>query len=255
MTDCAIYYFSGTGNSRAVALELASRLQCQAHDMTRGRPLDNEAPETLIYVFPVYGWRMPEVVRRFVVATAALHRCVMVATCGDDIGTTARSWRQLVALAGGTPEGAYSVAMPNTYVFLPGFDVDAPEVAHRKVKQMPDRVRYIAGAICRHADADDVVEGSYAWFKSNVLGWFFHHFMMSPSGFVVDPALCDRCRACVRVCPMKNISEGVDHLPRWGVNCSFCTGCYHVCPRHAISHGSFSGKKGQSLFAHYDKKS
>lgn len=252
--ELAIVYFSGTGNSRAVAEELGRQLGC-----VPGRILDNcvgrsSEALTIVVVFPVYGWRIPPVVAEYIASQSRGRRCVMVATCGDDIGLVARDWRRLVLAGGGVPMGAYSVAMPNTYVFLPGFDVDSDDVALRKIALMPQRVSEIADSIRVSSDADDVTPGRFAWLKSRVLGWFFYRFLMNPSDFKADKSKCDGCGACRRECPMQNITADTHGRPFWGDNCAFCTACYHVCPHHAIANGRFCSAKGQSRFARYAKK-
>ena len=61
----------------------------------------------------------------------------MVATCGDDTGLTAREWTALMCEKGLTADAQFSVQMPNTYVLLPGFDVDSPTLEAEKFGAMP----------------------------------------------------------------------------------------------------------------------
>ena len=95
-----IYWFSGTGNSRWVAEELAKRLgdrlmdiaDCIVqgdfrHVLSRG--------ESIGWVFPTYSWGPPPVVLDFISRwhidgyEKGLTYCYMVTTCGDDVGLTA----------------------------------------------------------------------------------------------------------------------------------------------------------------------
>ena len=133
-----ILCFTGTGNSRLVALELQ-------------RHIGGE----VVMVCPVYSWGLPPVVNRFIRrskikgAHEAPH--FLVCTCGDDVGRADDRWRKLVGRRGWSPRGAFSVTMPNTYVCMSGFDTDTPEVADAKVAAMP---------IC-HTALDELVEWLY----------------------------------------------------------------------------------------------
>lgn len=242
-----IVCFSGTGNSRKVAKELAVSLHDSIVEINSDSLSRLAAGELLaltggrvIWVFPVYAWGLPDVVEEFmanvgfdVEATAVDHW--MVCTCGDDIGHTARLWRRVCARRGWPAKGAFSVAMPNRYVFLPGFNFDKPEVAQAKLEAMPRRVESIARVIAAgFRSADDVVEGSMPALKSGLLRSVFNRCLVSPKGFKVDSSKCNGCSTCANVCPLRNIRMA-DGVPHWSANCTFCTACYFFCPQKAIS--------------------
>ncbi|MDE5668742.1 MAG: flavodoxin domain-containing protein, partial [Duncaniella sp.] len=57
-----IIYFSGTGNSRAVATELGRLTDEEVKAMTpsmRGGDIEMTDSQRLIWVFPVYSWGVP----------------------------------------------------------------------------------------------------------------------------------------------------------------------------------------------------
>ena len=251
-----IICFSGTGNTRLCADLLSKALGDQVHHL-RARDLRDPAsfktsdlprdtkdmPESardkvsdnkrVIWMFPVYSWGMPPVFERFMneaqlnFSRDTLH--YMVCTCGDDIGLTAKLWRKTMGKRGWQTAAAFSVQMPNTYVFMKGFDVDKPEVAQAKLNAAPTRVRHIAAAIDNHSRAvaealdnlghtnetvdagmipvmpDDVVTGGFAWIKSHIIRPWFMRFAMSPKPFHATDA-CTGCGLCARSCPMANIT-------------------------------------------------
>ncbi len=178
-----IFFFSGTGNSRYLAQQLGKRLGDEVREMTFfNRPWGEVVQDSrVIWVFPVHSWGMPKFVLDFInavkVEPGAKH--FMVCSCGDDIGLTHVQWRALMKSRGWTPVAAYSVIMPNTYVLLPGFNVDAPEVAERKLKAAASRILDIATRIHLNWEGDDVKPGFMPSLKSRVFYPFFEKFMQS----------------------------------------------------------------------------
>lgn len=249
-----IIVFSGTGNSMAVARELRSRLGGEIVTLEgdllaapSGHTLEVPEGEPLVWVFPVYSWGLPPVVAEFIrrskIKGAHGIDHFMVCTCGDDIGYADNAWRKLIGRRGWNPRGAFSVRMPNTYVLMKGFDVDAPDVAADKMTAMPARVEAVAGAIRRGFAESDVVRGGTAWLKSSVVYPFFKRFCMSPLPFRCTGD-CTGCGVCAARCPMENISMAGGH-PQWGRSCALCLRCYHVCPSHAVAYGKETDGKGQ----------
>lgn len=257
-----IVCFTGTGNSRAVALRLAERLgdglymiegeAASAPSAVAPLGLRPEDKGRVIWVFPVYSWGVPPVVARFILDVRvsegfarAEHR--MVCTCGDDAGMTDRVFRRLVGSRGWecAPE-AFSVIMPNTYTLMKGFDVDSPEVRKAKLDAMPAAVERIAGMIEGREEMRPMfVRGGFARLKTGIVYPWFKRFAMSPKPFRSTGA-CTVCGACARKCPLGNITMTADG-PQWGANCALCLRCYHVCPRHAVAYGKATDGKGQYL--------
>ncbi|MDE6485151.1 MAG: EFR1 family ferrodoxin [Duncaniella sp.] len=245
-----IVYFSGTGNSRAVAKTLAGLLDEKVSFIFPAPDLSGE--ERVIWVTPVYSWGLPPVmvdaIRSAVCKKGSRH--FLVATHGDDLGNTHRQWRRIISEKGLDPVAAYSVTMPNTYVSLPFFDVDSPEVEKAKLEAMPRRVDEIALMIRGEKRCDDVVRGAFPGFKSSVIYPVFIRKALSAKPFRVNDR-CTSCHKCERECPMQNITF-TDGRPVWHDNCAGCLGCYHICPVHAIDRGSATRHKGQYYYpAHH----
>ncbi len=247
-----ILYFSGTGNSRHVALELASLTSDTAFCSTH-LPSSNDATEVLGLVFPVYAWGIPQVYKTTLknYLVSCQHRpayVYMVCTCGDDIGLTDKELGNLLEEFGLHLAAAFSLQMPNTYVCLPFFDVDTPAVVKKKLETAAARIPHIAEIINRRAEtAPDVTPGAFPWLKSRLLRPTFQKFLMSPRRFSTDKN-CTNCGKCTRVCPLRNIKSDCQSPPVWGENCAHCLACYHSCHRHAINYGTFTRTKGQYLY-------
>lgn len=250
-----IICFSGTGNTALAARALASHFSNERVLMLSAEQLLNPSATILetddsriVWAFPTYAWGIPPVVERFIdcvnLKCSASVKHYMLTTCGDDMGYTDRQWRKKMTKRGFSPKGAYAVRMPNTYVFLPGFDVDSKDLATQKLKDAPARIAAIAQSI-KEGGSDLLIPGALPWLKSAIIRPFFNKFLMIPKKFGFNQG-CTTCGACSRVCPMQNITitpEG----PSWLNNCAFCLRCYHSCPRHAITYGKSTNGKGTYL--------
>ena len=270
-----IFYFSGTGNSLAVARELAKRLNEPLVEMASSHTappyVSPDAPAGVVgFVFPVYAWGMPHVVEDFLKhylwlfmpktqthapaaspsqsarqnalpsaaetpkPTAARSQTLfhgkpyvfLALTCGDDTGKTPVSFKNTLKERYGLHVDAFwSIQMPNTYISIPGFDVD------------------------KESGVFDVKVGKFPNIKSHILRPLFNAFLSSPKRFHADASVCTGCKRCVKSCPLANISlqkhTNAPATPQWGANCTMCLACYHSCPHHAISWGAFTKGKGQ----------
>ncbi len=254
-----IVCFSGTGNSRHIADMLHQQLGDVIIRLAPGQMLRPErvtltvTDQRVIWVGPVHGWGLPsrvvKVINKCNFANAEHAKHYLVLTCGDDIGYTDRQWRRLMHSRGFETVGAYSVQMPNSYTFLPGFDVDPQPVVQAKLDACVATTQKIAQGILDCKPVADVVRGSYPWFKSAVLYPLFQTFICRAKKYHATDA-CSGCGKCMRNCSTGNISM-VDGKPKWGNNCNFCLRCYHCCPKHAVAFGKHTENKGQYLCPGY----
>lgn len=259
-----IFYFSGTGNSLAVACRLDFRhtnpVLDIAHCMKGETDWQDElaGAEVLGIVCPVYAWGVPRIVERFVrdhLAPAArrlprLPYIFLMLTCGDDVGMADRRFGRLLRAEGLRLDAAFSVAMPNTYVGLPGFDVDPPEVRDKKLVsyQMAASVFSLCVSL-RMSGIAKVHRGACPRLKTYVLRPLFYRFFTSDRRFSVDKDTCTRCQRCVGCCPTGNIRPDDEGHPTWNGQCADCLRCYHTCPHHSIAYGRHSRTAGQYLYS------
>ena len=252
-----IFYFSGTGNTRYVALSLARKLGTTALMITDAMAHGDESyalssGESVGMVFPTHCWGPPPIFLRFmerlkIAGVNADTYCYMVTTCGDDTGMTVELWRKSLP-AGLTGKAAFSVQMPNTYIVLPGFDVDNKLLERFKIVRSKRRIEEIAAHIMAREEIVDVVRGSWPRLKSGIVrSWFLKH-AMSDRPFTVDSRLCTACGLCVGACPVHNLTADEHGCPVWHGNCTMCLSCIHRCPARAIEYGRRTRKKGRYHF-------
>lgn len=121
-----ILYFSGTGNSQFAALRIAKLLgEDKAVSINRclkdeeKREFHSELP--LVFVAPIYAWRMPRVVEEWIEHTKfeGNKNAYFILTRGGGTGGNAALYtRRLCERTGLTYRGLASVQMPENYIAL-----------------------------------------------------------------------------------------------------------------------------------------
>ncbi len=248
-----IFYYSGCGNSRFIAQQLAEALneklvfipdaeRAGEHYYTWDRS------ERVGFVFPIYSWRPPKLVSDFLDkfdCNFGPSYLYMVATAGDNAGKAEELFYDQLRNLGLTLNAAFFCPMPNTYINMAGMTVDSEQVAQRKIEQTKAQLPQIIRDIEARRPISTMKQGIFPRFKTYVIGELFNKWMSDKPFHATDA--CISCGKCVQVCPLKNITleEG---RPRWHGNCTHCDACYHYCPTNAVQFGNKSKGKGQYHF-------
>ena len=122
-----IFYYSGCGNSRWIAEQLAVRLDEELvfiPDFLQGgiKEYVIKDGESIGFVFPVYSWAAPQLVERFVLETKWTGKAGYVwfaCTCGDEMGFTRRTFARTLERAGLVLDACFHFVMPETYLAFP----------------------------------------------------------------------------------------------------------------------------------------
>lgn len=248
-----ILLFSGCGNSRFVAEQMAALTDDKVFDIggenLSASPAEEFHGGVLGIVCPVYAWSIPRVVARFIAALPDDRKpgyCYLACTCGDNVGRTPERLNSLLKKKGWHLDAAFSFVMPETYINLPGFSLDSPENEKRKIDAVREKLPSVADRIKRREHTVDVVRGAMPRFNSHVVNPLFYSLLITDRKFRVADS-CVGCGICADSCPLKNI-DMVDGRPRWKGNCTNCMSCYHRCPHNAINFGKATLGKGQYYF-------
>ena len=250
-----ILWYSGCGNSRFVADTLSKELADDnmifiPEAARQAAALEFGPDEILGIVFPVYSWSVPKLVSEFlrtVHVTGRPSYIFAACTCGDQTGLTYEHLCKDLRKQGLQLDAFFSFQMPETYINLPGFELDTPENAKRKIDGTRKSLREVIGLIKQRMQGNyDKLRGSKTFLKSNILKPLFYGLLITDRKFTVSDA-CIGCGICAKNCPLQNITIENDR-PHWNGHCTNCMSCYHRCPKNAINFGSATIGKGQYHF-------
>ena len=240
-----ILYFSGTGNSKYVAQRMAEALNQSLLSMNdRIRSHDTspvETDERLVIVTPTYAWRIPRLVRDWLLETEfpGAAQVWFIMTCGSEIGHASRYNRSLCQTKGLTDMGTAQIIMPENYIAL--FRAPGPEEARAIVAAAVPGLEEGAERIRRGESLPPVRRGAIDKLKSGPVNAFFYRFVIK-SGPFRSTSACVGCGKCAAVCVENNIRLR-DGRPVWGDRCTHCMACICGCPAGAIEYGRASRGK------------
>jgi len=242
-----LYYFTGTGNTLWIGkmlqalipgAELIPIIRLDGQDEVR---VDCEQ---VGFLFPLYYFGLPEVVRRLIqkVHLGCREYVFGLTTCGLPpflAGGATQSLARLLRAKNKDLDAFFYVWMPGNNVIaygaMPGLLIKVQlALARTRVRRIAqivsDRGKHVenrsgivsAGADSIHANWTAKLPGMDEAFYAN--------------------QDCDRCGICEHVCPVDNIAleEG---KPTWLHHCQQCVACIQLCPRQAIQYGGRTGKR------------
>lgn len=239
-----IFYFTGTGNSLAVARDIAGKLGdtklVPIRDAMAQEDMDTDY-ERIGFVFPVYYVCVPAIVRRFIgkLNLNGPRYVFSVVTCGGSYGTTLSQMQKLVAGGGGSLNAGFYVRMPGNYIVKYGAypSVLRNLIIRREKKRISGIAETIKGKRAVRIPGGSIIiarmEDSYRKIVDN-LGDMAVNFHTTDQ--------CNGCGTCQKLCPVNNISIS-EKRPVWGNSCEQCMACIQWCPVQAIEYGDKTQKR------------
>ena len=237
-----ILYFSGTGNSKYVAKRIADALGDEIVNLNARIKASDTSPvetdERLIIVTPTYAWRIPRVVRDWLLKTElrGARLAWFVMTCGSEIGNADRYNRDLCTEKGLACMGTAQIVMPENYIAM--FSAPQADEARQIVAKDESSIDRAIAAIQRNQPFAPTRNKLYDRFMSGPVNPVFYKCFVKADAFTVSSA-CIGCGQCAKLCPMNNVTLK-DGKPVWGRNCTHCMACICYCPVSAIEYGKKS---------------
>jgi Pyruvate/2-oxoacid:ferredoxin oxidoreductase delta subunit len=234
-----LIYFTGTGNSLAIARLLAQRL-LQSTIISVNDILQQPNPvietDSCGFVFPVYCQDAPEIVKRMIRLTAFRENAYLfaVATCNGDVGYSHFTLKSLLKKKGQRLKAGFEVLMPGNSINP--YTISTDEEIQQRVRESVSCVDTIADNAAKRkslpfsgsASLRKRLKGLRNMLRLRVLLRIPRKFWKTDS--------CNSCGICARICPENNISM-VSGSPVWGRHCQICSACINWCPQRAIQNG------------------
>ncbi len=255
-TSVAIYYFSGTGNSKNVATWLSGvaeerGITCTLTDIGKVNRLELPLPPDdalIIFVSPVHGFNYPPIMLNFILHfRKGKNKIALVNTRAGMLigkwitpglsGITFYFSALILILKGYSIKALYPVNLPSNWISVhPGLNKRTVEYLHVKNKQRVKAfcLKILSGGsefrsvleIIQDVLVAPIAIGYYC------VGRFFLAKTYYASGD------CDSCNVCIKNCPVHAIKT-IDNRPYWTIHCESCMKCLGNCPKKAIetAHG------------------
>jgi len=243
-----IYYFSGSGNSFAVARDIAEKINAKLIPMASLIDQNNINTDADIigFVFPIYDFKPPRLVIEFVKKLKNINLKYIFAVCTYGIAPlkVIKFFDQLIQSNGGRLSLGFAVKMPHNGLGSSSFSQAQHEIMFKNWKaKLDDISEYIIIGKKGKLETSDI------FFSLILSGLFIKRipFIMKllkqaimkgwKSMAFISNEKCDGCGICKNICPVDNI-EMIDNKPSWSNHCEGCFACFHWCPKEAIQLGN-----------------
>lgn len=259
-----IYYFSGTGNSLAVARDINQGLNGKLISIKSiiNKESINSKADVIGIVFPIYyepQGGVPLIVRKFANKLENIQGKYIFAICTyGSLSINALDFLdELIQSRGGKVAGKFTVNMPSN---MSKFKNIEPKKQEKMINTWKENIHVILEQINNRAnvkyDTPNLVFGKfYSLIKLIIkpIAPLFEHPTLKYRKKYPDltnlayeeflPYIdrtfkindnCIGCKTCYNICPKKNI-EILNGRPSWKHNCEFCLACIHWCKKDGIT--------------------
>ncbi|MDR1600374.1 MAG: EFR1 family ferrodoxin [Oscillospiraceae bacterium] len=221
------FFFTGTGNSLAVAKRIGGELV--SIPQVADSPGQTYQDDAIGVVFPIYSLSAPGIVTRFLEgATLKADYKFAVGTYGNHPGAAMLNLRKTMEKRGDRLDYAAAVLMLDN--FLPVFEVGS-QISKLPKKNVEEAVAKIADDI-RGRRNSEPASSIVARMLSGLLGLAGTSSQAKQARSYIVNSECTACGTCAKVCPTGNIT--VASKVEFGERCASCYACVHLCPHGAI---------------------
>jgi ferredoxin/flavodoxin len=253
-----LFYFSGTGNAKQVALwfsEFAIKkdIDCRTFDIAKTdiKTIESLNSDTLIGIIsPIHGFNFPKITLNFIehFPKGKNNIVLMNTRAGMKIGRFVTPGLTGIAFLlsslilkqkGYKIVGQIPFDMPSNWISIhPALNENTVKFLHEKIytRVAKHSLKIFSGKSDFHSHRDLVQD---ILISPVSLGYYLiGRFAFAKSFYASND--CDNCGVCEKQCPVKAIKT-VKNRPYWTFKCESCMKCMNLCPKKAIetAHGLF----------------
>ena len=244
-----IIWFSGSGNSFAVARKLAEKTQDTLLHLNDAPAADLSGEKVIGLVYPTYSYDAPLKVKEMLGSIRFPKDAYLwvVVTCGSTPGNSIFTVRKILQQQ--DVEIAYSriISMPDSSAVCFGNDAHGQAA---KLDAVPAQLEQIAGEI--NGRVRRLEHAGRTFSGTTVNSKLFFPIATAAVKQDVNTDKCIGCGICAKVCPNGNITV-VDKKAKVGPHCTQCLSCVHFCPQQAMEIRHRPTKK-ENQYHHPDVK-
>lgn len=265
-----IYYFSGTGNTFALAREIADRIGAELISiptLADAASIHVDA-ESIGIVFPSYLAPLsglPLIVERFIrkINNIGAHTVFAVCNCGgyESVNALPSLHRvdTIISSCGGKLHAAYSLRLPMNNLDYDHIPIPINRDTEEIIRKSKAKINRICDSIIKKRRTKYrlvkklflyLMEPIYRLMRPAVIKELkqkaqvpadseldYEQLMPLTDNSITVDAGCTGCGICEKVCPVNNI-EIVNCKPEFQHGCEICFACDEWCPTDAIHHWS-----------------
>jgi len=243
-----IFYFTGTGNSLKLAKDIAAKVD-NSNIISMAKNMDKISeisPQGAVgFVFPIYYFGLPQLVKEFVSSVNLSNASYIYIVCsyGKTLGKGGciSQTRKILKSKGAALNSAFYIQCVDNFI-LWTWDVPA-EKTHSKFHENARRKAEFAAEIIASKKNyfDKIITEKIT---PIIFGYkrFIGTVNTDDKAFNITDG-CNSCGLCVKICPTNNMKM-VDGLPVWkSKTCQRCLACLHLCPSACIQYGKITVKR------------
>ena len=219
-----VFYFSGSGNSLAVAKQIGGDAILNMASCQKTRFKD----EIIGFVFPVYCYDIPFVMRDFLMrAELDAQYFFAVATCGSSVGYSFLTIDKLLKKKKKSLNYSKKIVLPDSCIAF-----KTPLDKQKIMLEKQDEI--VKGILQDIENRKNTAHKKDKPFPIDKIAWWGMKYVFGIKFKKVNDN-CNKCEICVKICPTKNIT--MDEKPKFGDRCEYCFACIQWCPQRAIEFG------------------
>ncbi|MCP4152280.1 MAG: hypothetical protein GY757_31370 [bacterium] len=229
-----LYYFSGTGNSLAIARKLGEKLD-NSRLISIPRVTDGEnsiSGDIIGIITPIYMHRAPHIVVDFIKKIKSAKYIFVAFPGGGQLGKGLTVTKSLFDSQNLKLSAMFNFPMPDNYTPYGGTPADKQVAFLKNAEAKIIEMASIVNDLKEHFDS-----AYTSFFKTHIhpgilYAMGYPRINIMDGNFFIDEN-CNGCDICQKVCPVNNVSME-NKKPVWNNKCQQCYACLQWCPKESI---------------------